>query len=373
MMKRLAALFALLMIGISGAMAMSQSQVPNKFPIPWGNSASSNFIRSIPQNSQIGIQNCAASLTDGFPPLTFTPSSAGGCPPFGQDFNGILKQITQWSQWESAGGPHYYDGTFSSAIGGYPAGTLLQSAIVPGNFWLSTADNNTTNPDAGGAGWVQAPGQVPTGFPMQWLSSTVPTGYVAANGLTIGNASSSATGRANADTQFLFAFLWANCASCTVSGGKGSTAAADYAANKTITTPPMQGLSLMGVDTMGGPTTTYLSGVPISSGSTTVPGSGAGENLHQLVTSELPTVTPTFSGTPHTWSTNQTDVITYGGTFQGGVPGGQTANGVSFLGGPTQSALTTTITPAGTIASFGSNGSHNIVERSILVYWLLKL
>jgi len=55
-----------------------------------------------PQASQIGITNCAASLTDGFPPLTFVPVAQGGCPPFGSDFNGILRQITQWSQWMQA-------------------------------------------------------------------------------------------------------------------------------------------------------------------------------------------------------------------------------------------------------------------------------
>lgn len=136
------------------AMALEQSSTPTKFPIWWGYAAGSNFIRNIPVPSQIGIQNCAASLTDGFPALTFTPVGSGGCPPFGADFNGILRQITQWSQWQAAGNPVIYDSAFSSSIGGYPKGATLVSASVPGCFWVSTVDNNASDPDTGGSNWV---------------------------------------------------------------------------------------------------------------------------------------------------------------------------------------------------------------------------
>ena len=89
-----------------GAQAETSANVPPKFQIPWGNAAGApSYIRPIPQSSQIGIQNCAASLTDGFPPLTFIAQSAGGCPPFGQDFNGILQQLSKWSRWNGMGTP----------------------------------------------------------------------------------------------------------------------------------------------------------------------------------------------------------------------------------------------------------------------------
>ena len=133
---------------------MQDSNIPTKFPIPFANSAGSGFIRPIPQASQIGIQNGAASLTDGFPPNCFAPIAGGGSWPFGQDFNGLLKQVTQWLQWMQAGGPIQWDSTFSAAIGGYPSGAVVASAATAGLFWRSTADNNTTNPDTGGAGWV---------------------------------------------------------------------------------------------------------------------------------------------------------------------------------------------------------------------------
>jgi hypothetical protein len=131
---------------------MQQSQIPSKFPIPWANSAGSGFIRTIPAASQIGIQNGAASLTDGFPPLTFQAEQTGGVPMFGADVNGILNPVTAWNQWYSMGGPIYYDGTFSAEIGGYPKNAWILAAAANG-WWLSLVDNNTSNPDAGGANW----------------------------------------------------------------------------------------------------------------------------------------------------------------------------------------------------------------------------
>jgi microcystin-dependent protein len=129
---------------------MQASNIPVKLSIPWANSAGSSYIRTVPEASRIGIQNGAASLTDGFPPWTMGP---GGFP-FGQDFNGILKQITQWLQWTQAGAPVQWDSAFSAAIGGYPAGALILKLNTPGAYWYSTVDNNVTNPDTGGAGWA---------------------------------------------------------------------------------------------------------------------------------------------------------------------------------------------------------------------------
>jgi hypothetical protein len=127
---------------------MQSSNIPTKFPVPFASSAGAGFIRSIPQNPT-GTQG-QASLTTGFPPENFNAVAAGGTPPFGQDFNGLLNQITAWNQWVSAGGGvPVFDGTFSTAIGGYPAGAFLQANGNPGHFWISLADNNTVNPDAG--------------------------------------------------------------------------------------------------------------------------------------------------------------------------------------------------------------------------------
>jgi microcystin-dependent protein len=150
----IAAFLTLLWPALAGA--MSQSDIPSKFPIPWANGAGAPYVRVIPQASQIGSQNCAASLTDGFPPLTFLPAPNGGCPPFGQDFNGIFKQLSQWARWQGAGGLVPYDSSFSSSIGGYPNGAALQNASIRSCAWISTVDNNASDPDTGGANWIAA-------------------------------------------------------------------------------------------------------------------------------------------------------------------------------------------------------------------------
>lgn len=162
----------------------ASSGIPAKFAIVWAAAAGSSYVRAIPQASQIGIQDGAASLTDGFPPLTFTPNTAGGVPPFGQDFNGILKQLTQWSQWFSMGGPVSWDNSFSTSIGGYPRGALVQSATTPLMWWLSTADNNTTNPDAGGAGWQNVVPEAPGTIKM-FAGAAAPPGYYLCQGQVI--------------------------------------------------------------------------------------------------------------------------------------------------------------------------------------------
>lgn len=133
---------------------MQLSDQPLKLPIPFGNNAGGSFIRPIPVNSQIGVVDGAASLHDGFVPLNATPIASGGVPPDIKDMNGILFEVSAWSRWQAAGGAAYFDGTFAGLIGGYPKGAVLQSAVTVGVLFVNTTDNNSTNPDAGGAGWT---------------------------------------------------------------------------------------------------------------------------------------------------------------------------------------------------------------------------
>lgn len=63
---------------------------------------------------------------------------------------------------------------------------------------------------------------------------------------TIGSSASTATLRANNDTQDLFEYIWNNIADvyCPVIGGRGATAAADFVANKPITLPNTPGRAI---------------------------------------------------------------------------------------------------------------------------------
>lgn len=137
---------------------MKLSDLPTRIQLPFGASAGSGYIRTVPVASQIGVQDGAASFTDGFPPLNFLPVGAGGVPPFGQDMNGLLNQATAWTRWQATGAPPVYDATFSAAVGGYPKGSFLSNASTVGQFWISQIDDNTSNPDSGGANWIAFPG-----------------------------------------------------------------------------------------------------------------------------------------------------------------------------------------------------------------------
>lgn len=354
---------------------MLASAIPLRFQIPWAKNAGGSFIRTVPVASQIGVNAGFASYNDGFVPDNFTQIAAGGVPPFGQDMNGVLNETTTWDQWYQAGAPIPFDATFASAIGGYPKGAKLASAILAGADWYSTADNNATNPDdpSTSANWARV--GLPTGTPLQQLTATMPPGFVAMNALSIGNAASNA-GYASADAVFLFVFNWlsfpnSQCVLLNSAGvpiARGATPWADFAANNQLTLPNGKGITFVGADTMGGSASTFLSGAPIISGNATTPGSVIGETLHQLITAELAAHThaSTLSDPTHSHLVS--------GAFQNTpVGGGSNAQPLISTGtlGDSTNAVTTGITLNN--VSAGSGTAHNTVQRSMIVYWGQKL
>lgn len=137
---------------------------------------------------------------------------------------------------------------------------------------------------------------LPTGIVMPYGATTAPTGWVRCNARTIGNAASSATERANADTESLFTFLWTNYSDsvCAVSSGRGASAAADYAANKTIALPDMRGRALFGLDDMGNSAAGRLAAATIDQ---TTNGASGGADTVTLITANVPSHTHSFSAT----------------------------------------------------------------------------
>jgi hypothetical protein len=126
---------------------------PRKFPTQFAANAPAGVgIRSVP--TPAATEPGAASYTTGFVQANFTPVSAGGIPPFGQDMNGILHDVTMWDRWMQAGGPVTYDSAFSASVNGYPRGALLTSNT--GHLWFeSLIDNNTNDPNAAApVGWI---------------------------------------------------------------------------------------------------------------------------------------------------------------------------------------------------------------------------
>lgn len=134
---------------------MLLTNAPGKITLPFASSGAKN---TIPVASQIGITPGAASLVDGFPPLTRTPIAAGGVPPSGLDFNGILYELSAVIRWANAGGGYTYDATFAADtnVNGYPKGARVMRSDGLG-YWFNTVDNNTVDPESAGAvaaGWV---------------------------------------------------------------------------------------------------------------------------------------------------------------------------------------------------------------------------
>lgn len=132
---------------------MQLADAPVKIVEPFAAGGSKNTI-PVPDPGTPG----AASWTLGFPPATMIDPADGGIGPSGLDFNGIYFAISALSRWFNSGAGFAYDAAFSATVGGYPRGSRVLQASGSG-YWLSIVDNNVTNPDTGGAGWIPQAGK----------------------------------------------------------------------------------------------------------------------------------------------------------------------------------------------------------------------
>lgn len=209
-----------------------------------------------------------------------------------------------------------------------------------------------------------------------WLQAIygtgVVTGFVRANGRTIGNAASGASERANADTVLLFTFLYEQDTNLAVSGGRGANAAADYAANKTIALPDWRGRALAFLDDMGNSpagrlTSTYFGTSAIALGA------AGGAESQTLTRAQLPTgitvagtvtvATPGGEDYPTVASTN------WGGPFSVASPG---AISVPVANAPVNNR--NTMTGSNTLTSNNTSGNaHPIVMPTMLATVYIKL
>lgn len=172
----------------------------------------------------------------------------------------------------------------------------------------------------GGGGTVDPTTVWQTGDLKARYGTGIHPGFARANGRTIGSATSGATERANADCQPLFLLLYDD-PNLTVSPGPRTTAAADWAANKTIALPDWRGRNIAGLDDMGNSAAGRLTATYFGTAATVL-GAAGGEESQTLLTANLPAYTPagTFSGSPFLRSGGV--VITHGGGA------GSTADGV---------------------------------------------
>lgn len=92
-----------------------------------------------------------ASYDVGFPPITRTNIVAGGIPPFGTDFNGVLYDLSQAIQYVQSGVAFPFNQDFATEIGGYEIGAIVSDSSDKSLLWINETASNVTFP----TGWTQ--------------------------------------------------------------------------------------------------------------------------------------------------------------------------------------------------------------------------
>lgn len=218
---------------------------------------------------------------------------------------------------------------------------------------------------SGGGGSVDATTVLATGdIKVKYGTGTL-SGFVRANGRTLGSATSGATERANADTQALFEYLWGADANLAVSGGRGSSANDDWSANKTIALPDLRGRVIAGMDDMGNSAASRLTSGN-SGFSTTALGAAGGVEVITLSTAQIPSHTHantlTDPGHAHTY--------TAPGQSPTGVTGG--GSGGAIVAGDASTASAVTGISINNVSA-GSGGAHGNVQPVMVMTFYIKL
>lgn len=173
------------------------------------------------------------------------------------------------------------------------------------------------------------------------------SGWILWSDGTIGDGSSSATIRANADTSALFALYWTyGNTLCPIAGGYGVSAAADYAAHKSIALPLGAG-RVFGLAGSGSGLTLRTLGAAVG-GETVI-----------LSTSNLPPYTPTGSV-----------ATTITGTYLQSGAGGGSVNTTGSAQGATNPVATSTFTGN---AQGGTSVPVAVMQPTAFVNVMIKL
>lgn len=202
------------------------------------------------------------------------------------------------------------------------------------------------------------------------LDATPETGWVRLNGNTIGSATSGASERANGDCEDLFLHLWNKISDsgAPVIGGRGASAAADWASNKRLTLPNMQERVLAGVRGMGGTATSLF--LPETMADPTIVAAAGGSAAHTLTVAQMPVhdhpATSIVSDPGHShFSSNGQSYPNGGGS---NIP----SNGQVAIVGTSQAALTG-ITVSTDVGNTGSGHAHQNVQPVLMCYYYIKL
>lgn len=240
--------------------------------------------------------------------------------------------------------------------------------VVRFDTTMQTIGPSSGGGGGGGGGGVDPTSVLTTGdFKWRPTSETL-TGWVKSNAQTIGSPTSGASERANNDTQSLFVYLWNNFtnAKCPVSGGRGSSGNADFAANKTIQLPDLRGVTPVGLDDMGSSARGLILSGNVTSGGgdgPTTPAAGGGESNHLLLKAEIPKGLQTLTDPGHYHSIPNANQTLAGGPSNINTPVSVGANLTPT--NPAYSGVSLTDNAGG--------GSHNNMQPFMLGTWYCKL
>lgn len=225
-----------------------------------------------------------------------------------------------------------------------------------------------------------------TGDMKEAWRADAPTGWVRCNGRTIGAAASGASERANADCEALFLFLWTKDANLSVSGGRGGSAAGDWAAAKTIVLPDVRGRGGVGPDSFGNSASGRITDAELGADSDLLGASG-GDATQALTMANLPASPPTGTvgitdpGHKHLLvaeaNSNDGSLTATRQLAQSGFSGGDGATNLSETDTAATVILsasnTTGISAAFTGANLGSGTAHNNLQPSVVIPRFIKL
>ena len=237
--------------------------------------------------------------------------------------------------------------------------------VAADNLLVVGASSGAGSPPSVDATTVLATGDIKVRYGTGALS-----GFVRSNGRTIGSAASGASERANADCEDLFLYLWTEDANLTVSTGRGASAAADWAANKTIALPDFRGRVIAGLDDMGNSaagrrTTTYTGVAATVLGSVSTHGES-----HTLTAAQIPSITSAGTATGISAGGRPLPVPSAAETDLSFSPAGSGTHVPAATGWTFSGALSGT---AAVTSDNTSGNAHSVVDPTIFITSFLKL
>ncbi|MFZ5784022.1 MAG: hypothetical protein ACOY4R_27810 [Pseudomonadota bacterium] len=279
-------------------------------------------------------------------------------------------------------------GTTAGELTGGPITTtgtlgLANTSVTPGSYG-SASNTLTATVDAKGRATAMAATPIaitasqvtdlqtilsallpPGTGPIPYCGTTAPTGWVGAWG-TIGSAASGATNRANADTEPLYTVFWNGWADAQapVSGGRGASAAADFAANKTLTLPDMRGRLAGFLDNLSGSAAGRLTNTTMSPNGNTIGATGGAQTETASVS-----VSGSTAGSLSVSGTGLSDNPVTGGIGAAAGPGASYAPAAHQHVTPITGATSGNLS----VSASGTTAAATNVQPTMLFYAIIKL